>query len=238
MHKPFLVFMCPNCRNFTNAPAGQKRRRCSYCGKIIDIGKASCAVVDGPEQAAAAVKGFNASQGGNEFDLAVERSNEKLRALLPDETIIPTDITSGEDLDLPSGKMQRLLALIEKEATESPVSLDRIADLCPSYQLAWSWVEEQITKLANSGVLIFPRPWTIKLVQLAREENDTSGVSLDISKDIMDLLKQRGGKAKLEEIMQHFQELGIGQSSIESSLNRLMNQGLIFEPKPGFVTLI
>ncbi|MFW9846619.1 MAG: hypothetical protein ACFFD6_07720, partial [Candidatus Thorarchaeota archaeon] len=175
MSKPFLVFMCPKCRNFTNAPVGQKHRRCSYCGTIIDITKAASALFDSPEKASAAVKEFNASRGGEEFHEAVERSKDRVRALLPSKQVRKKDIFAKEEGELPSRKSQRLMKLLEKEAKTNPCSLDRIADVCSDYQLDWSWTEDQINKLANRGELIFPRPWMIQLV-------GTSGENLESKK--------------------------------------------------------
>ena len=114
--KQFYVFMCPKCKGFTNAPAGQKRRRCSYCGSIIDITKANLALFDSPQQASEAVKLFNASKGGDEFKDAVERSHDRIRDLMPSEHVSAEDITSKGEGPAPEGKRKRLMAILEKEA--------------------------------------------------------------------------------------------------------------------------
>ncbi|MHA1950984.1 MAG: hypothetical protein ACW987_14055 [Candidatus Thorarchaeota archaeon] len=114
--KQFFVFRCPKCKNFTNAPAGQKRRRCSYCGTIIDITKAACALFDSPAQASNAVKEFNATRGGDEFQKSVDRSRERVLSLMPKETVKVSDISDGEKIPKPPGKRKRLLTLLEREA--------------------------------------------------------------------------------------------------------------------------
>jgi hypothetical protein len=234
--KPFLVFRCPKCRNFTNAPAGQKKRRCSYCGHIIDISKAACALFDTPERASAAVKEFNASRGGDVFHKAVEVSKERVRTLLPPERLSVKDVIDKSEEDLPSGKSKRLLKLLEREASESACSLDRIAELCPEYQLDWLWVEDQLNKLSNQGTLIFPRPWTVQLVGVPTGKTKPSLV--DVTKEILVWIQDKGREAKTIDVIKHFEKLGISQESVESSLDRLMNQGAIYVPKAGLIGLV
>lgn len=230
--------MCPKCRNFTTAPVGQKRRRCSYCGTIINIAKASCALFDSPEKASAAVKAFNASRGGDEFENAVERSKERIRALMPSEEINAGDIATSSRDHLPSGKRVRLMSLLEKEAKNKPCSLDRIESLCIDYQLDWAWVELQLNGLANSGVVIFPRPWTVKLVPTSKAKPENVRPDRDVSNEIIALLRGSGEVIHIDEILRHFERDGVTASSVETSLERLMRKGEIFEPKPGRVQLI
>ena len=237
MLKPFLVFRCPKCKNFTNAPAGQKKRRCSYCGHIIDISKAACALFDTPEKASTAVKKFNASRGGDSFLKAVEASKERVMDFLPPEELSITDVIDKSDAEIPSGKSKRLLELLEKEASDSACSMDRIAELCPDYQLDWLWVEDQLNKLSNQGTLIFPRPWTVQLVGVLSKEK-TSPRLVDVTKEIVEWIQGRGGEVEVVDIVKHFGELGISKESVESSLDRLMNQGVIYLPKVGLIGLV
>ena len=230
--------MCPKCRNFTTAPVGQKRRRCSYCGTIINIAKASCALFDSPEKASAAVKAFNASRGGDEFENAVETSKERIQAFLPSEKINAGDIATSSHGNLPSGKRARLMSLLEKEAKNKPCSLDRIESLCTTHQLDWPWVELQLNGLANSGVVIFPRPWTVKLVPTSMAKPENVRPDRDVSNEIIDLLRGSSETIHIDEIIHHFERDGITASSVEKSLERLMRKGEVFEPKPGKVQLI
>jgi hypothetical protein len=229
--------MCPKCRNFTNAPVGQKRRRCSYCGKIIDITKAASAVFDTPEMAVVAVKEFNASRGGDAFERAVEKSREKLLSLMPPNQLKSQDVESSTETTLPSGKSKRLMRLLEKEAKDEACALDRIESLCKEYHLDWIWVEDQLTKLSNRGLVVFPRPWTVKLVQEPVGEMEVT-TSIDVSKDILELLRKSGGEIYFDALAKHFAEMGVSVASVESSLNSLMNRGAIYEPRPGLVSLI
>jgi len=233
---PFLVFMCSKCRNFTNAPAGQKRRRCSYCGTIIDISKAASALFDTPEKASDAVKEFNASRGGDEFDKAVERSRDRVRAFLPKERVSIEDISSKEDQSRPPGKRKRLMDLLQKEAKKTHCSLDRIEELCPDYELEWKWVEGQLESLSNNGTLIFPRPWSVQLVasEDMTKSKDTS--SKDVTVEILALLQGQGKVLKVVDIIKRFSSQGISEESVETSLEKLMQKGEIFEPKSGYIS--
>ncbi|MHA2077590.1 MAG: hypothetical protein ACXAB0_06510 [Candidatus Thorarchaeota archaeon] len=235
--KPYLVFKCPKCKNFTNAPAGQKRRRCSYCGTIIDITKAACALFDSPEQASNAVKEFNAARGGDEFQKSVERSRERVLSLMPKETVKASDISDGERATKPPGKRKRLMSLLEKEAKKAPISLDRIEMLCSKYELDWKWVEGQLEGMSNSGALIFPRPWSVQLV--VSEEKDSGNDALrDVTVDILALLSESNESIRLIDLIKRFEEKGISENSVVSSLEKLMQRGEIFEPRSGHVRMV
>lgn len=236
--KQFYVFMCSKCKGFTNAPAGQKRRRCSYCGSIIDITKANLALFDSPEQASTAVKEFNASKGGDEFKEAVERSRERVKVLMPSEHVSADDITSKGDEPAPAGKRRILMTILEKEARGATCSLDRLEELTTADGLAWSWVEKQIESLSTNGALLFPRPWTIQLVALDEAELPTDIASKDVSSEIIELLKKRGGRLNVHEIVQHFHQEGVSEASVDSSLERLMRNGDIFQPNASSVSLV
>jgi hypothetical protein len=228
--------MCSKCKGFTNAPAGQKRRRCSYCGSIIDITKANLALFDSPEQASAAVKAFNASKGGDEFEEAVERSRERIKALLPTKHVKVDDLASKGETP-PEGKRRRLMTILEKQARDSPCSLDLLEELTTADGLTWSWVEKQIEGLSNSGGLIFPRPWTVQLV-ITDEDDTQTTTTRDVSSEIIELLKKHEGSLKVKEIVQYFKKKGISEASVDSSLERLMRSGDIFQPTASSVSLI
>jgi hypothetical protein len=228
--------MCSKCRNFTLAPSGQKRRRCSYCGKLINIGKAACAIFDGHDAASNAVKEFNAARGGDEFEKAVERSRDKLHTRMPSEHMKLEEDPELDDIGQVSGKGARLMLLLQKEAS-MPCSLGKIEDLCTSYQLEWSWVEKQLIKLSNSGQVIFPRPWQVQLVEKIEQEPDEEPKLVDVSSEILVLLEERGS-TKISAIWEFFEERGISQESVEVSLEALMKKGEIFEPSQGTVKVV
>jgi Fe2+ or Zn2+ uptake regulation protein len=215
----YLVFACSQCKHYTNAPAGQKHRRCSYCGTIIDITKASCAVFDNADSASAAVREFNAKDS-NEFQLAVERSKEKLRTLMPKETLTVEGISSEGGETAPPGKRKRLLDMLEKEAKEKP------------------WVEEQLSMLADNGLLVFPRPWTVQLLPSSESKAEKVTSKTDIRREILTVVRKAGGNCAVKQLFELFAQQGVHQSSVENSLNRLMQSGELFEPKPGVVSLV
>ena len=196
------------------------------------------ALFDTPEQASAAVKEFNASKGGDEFTAAVERSQARVKALLPPQRINAKDIADDSEQTPPQGKRRTLMTLLQKEARKKPCSLDKLEEMSEARGLEWRWVEKQIESLANNGALIFPRPWTVQLVNIEDKIVDTTSSGKDVSSEIVSLLKSKGGKLMVEEIVKHFTIRGISESSVESSLDRLMRSGDIFQPSPGFVKMI
>ena len=230
--------MCSKCRNFTNAPVGQKRRKCSYCGTIIDISKAASALFDSPELASAAVKEFNASRGGDEFEKAVERSRERLKEFIPMERVSAEEITSKDDKSRPPGKRKRLMELLHKEARKSSCSLDQIEELCSEYELEWKWVESQLEKLSNDGTLVFPRPWSVQLVAPKDHTKLKESVSKDVSIKILALLQSSEKMWKVIDLVTKLGKQGISEESVETSLEKLMQKGEIFEPKSGYVCLV
>ncbi|TXT54753.1 MAG: hypothetical protein BAJATHORv1_50004 [Candidatus Thorarchaeota archaeon] len=235
--KQYFVFMCSKCHRFTLAPVGQKRRRCSYCGSFIDIKKVRKALYETPQEASAAVREYNA-QRDDKFQKVAERSREKILKLVPKERIEVEDIVDEDGQALPTGKSKRLMTLLEREAKGKGCTLDHIEEVCSEYQLDWPWVEGQLNKLANAGVLIFPRPWKVKLVRIEQQEEADPGRKVDVSKDIVKILHERGGPVDVEELIHNFTDTGISESSVEDSLEKLMRTGEIFEPKPGVVQLI
>lgn len=234
--KQYLVFMCSKCRNFTNAPVKQKRRRCSYCGTIIDVSKAASALFDTPEKASAAVKEFNASRGGDEFEKAVERSRERVIALLPKERVTIENISSKDEESRPPGKRTRLIELLHNEAQKKPCSLDRIEELCSDYELEWNWVEGQLEALSNDGTLIFPRPWSVQLVVAEDMTKSKDVFSKDVTVEILNLLQGSKKALRVTDLIKRFGERGISEESVETSLEKLMQKGEIFEPKSGYIS--
>ena len=149
-----------------------------------------------------------------------------------DELVISSDSPSR------SGKRKRLMQLLEKEAQENACSLDRIESLCKEYQLDWTWVEQQLTGLSNSGELIFPKPWTVLLVGSPEETQVPKIPDSDVTNEILAFLRQGNVSLHIDKILEYFIDGGITTKSVESSLEKLMRKGEIFEPKPGYLQLI
>ena len=235
--RPYLVFMCPRCRHFTTAPLGQKRRMCSYCGKIIDISKASTALFDSPEAAAQAVRLYNAGES-SEFQEAVERTRDRIRHLLPPEGAQRDEIPpSGADDTLPSGKTQRLLLMLQDLAQEQPCGLDKIEEACPRYGLQWNWVERQIEKMISSGDLFSPRPWTVRYIGSGQTRKKRQRRE-DVTKTILALVREHGGSMSVQEIVTIVGSRNVPEDAILDSLDRLLNEGWVFEPRKGIIKIV
>jgi hypothetical protein len=187
--------------------------------------------------ASAAVKEFNASRGGDEFEKAVEKSRERVLALLPKERVSAEEISSKDEAAKPPGKRKRLMELLHREAKKGPCSLDRIEELCSEYELEWKWVEGQLEGLSNNGTLIFPRPWSVRLVVTEDLTKSNESPSKDVTVEILALLQGPKKMVKVFDIITKFSEQGISEKSVEASLEKLMQKGEIFEPKSGYVSL-
>ncbi len=235
--KSYFVFACPKCHHFTLAPVGQKKRRCSYCGKIIDIRKALKTVFGGHDRASAAVREYNAG-GDEEFRAAVEKSKKRVKALMPAEKLTVEDLETDEEPPPSTGKRRRLLKMLEKEAKGQACSLERIEKLCEEYKLEWSWVEEQISKMSNEGNLIFPRPWSVQMVGRIEDDEESTKRDVDVSDEIVEMLRKRDGSANLDDIIKYFHQKGVSESSVESSLEKLMRNGHIFAPSRSKISLV
>ncbi|MHA1495360.1 MAG: hypothetical protein ACTSRQ_15245 [Candidatus Thorarchaeota archaeon] len=127
---------------------------------------------------------------------------------------------------------------MDKEARGKSCSLDRLEELTSEDGLAWSWVEKQVESLSTNGVLIFPRPWTVQLVITEEAELPTQLANKDVSSEIVELLKRKGGPIKVNELLQHFEQEGISESSVDSSLERLLRSGDIYQPTASSVSLV
>lgn len=231
--KQYLVFMCPRCRRFTNAPLGQKRRICSYCGKIIDISKAATALFDDAHAAADAVKRFNAGKD-HDFDEAVRQSREKILQLMPRERVSISSLDDGtHDSPLPSGKTSRLLMMLERMAGEKACRLDEIETACKRYGLDWDWVEPQLEKLYRAGTIFYPHPWLVKYLGEAVEK--PKGPTVDISGEILAYLREQGRKVLVKELYARYAERGVSEESVDASLERLMRKNEIYQPLPNYV---
>ncbi|MGV9103512.1 MAG: hypothetical protein ACOC3C_05300, partial [Candidatus Thorarchaeota archaeon] len=117
-------------------------------------------------------------------------------------------------------------------------SLERIEKLCEEYKLEWSWVEEQISKMSNEGDLIFPRPWSVQMVGRIEDDEESTKRDVDVSDEIVEMLRKRDGSANLDDIIKYFHQKGVSESSVESSLEKLMRNGHIFAPSRSKISLV
>jgi DNA replicative helicase MCM subunit Mcm2 (Cdc46/Mcm family) len=106
------------------------------------------------------------------------------------------------------------------------------------YELEWKWVEGQLEKLSNNGTLLFPRPWSVLLVATEEKDVSSDSKSKDVTVEILALLSESKRPLKVSELIRIFEEKGISETSVESSLEKLMRRGEIFEPKSGQVQLV
>jgi hypothetical protein len=130
------------------------------------------------------------------------------------------------------------MELLEKEAKKTPCSLDRIEELCLDFELDWKWVEGQLEGLSNSGTLIFPRPWSVQLVVTENKDRKGEATNKDVTVDILAILSETKDPIQIIDIIKRFEDKGISENSVVSSLEKLMSKGEIFEPRSGYVRLV
>ncbi|MCF2137501.1 MAG: hypothetical protein K9W43_09750 [Candidatus Thorarchaeota archaeon] len=232
--KQYLVFMCPRCRHYTNAPVGQKRRVCSYCGKIIDISKAATALFDDSHAAAEAVKQFNAGKD-HDFEEVVRESREKILRLLPPSRLKVGDVADdvkGETL--PTGKTRRLMMLLERLALDQPCTIGELEDACKKYGLQWSWAEAQLEKLFAAGEVFYPTPWKIRYIGAHADKKKPSTI-VDITNELLAYLRKHDEEVSVKDLYAHYAQHGVSEESVDAALERLMRQNEIYQPKPNYV---
>jgi hypothetical protein len=157
---------------------------------------------------------------------------------MPEEPVdIAKTISDDGQVEIPR-KRARLMALLEEEAKDKPCTLNRLEVLCNAQGLSWAWVEKTIQSLSNAGALIFPRPWEVQLVKTAEDTPPTSPIIVDISGEIISFLKSSKGKVRVDEVVRYFKGRGVSEESVDSSLERLMRSGDIFQPAVGYVNLV
>jgi len=95
-----------------------------------------------------------------------------------------------------------------------------------------------VESLSTNGALIFPRPWIIQLVITEEEEIHSQLSDKDVSSEILELLTKSGGSLNVDDIIHHFEQKGISESSVDSSLERLLRNGHIYQPTASSVNLV
>jgi len=77
----------------------------------------------------------------------------------------------------------------------------------------------------------------VQLVVTDDLTKSNESASKDVTVEILALLQGSKKMVKVFDIITKFGEQGISEKSVESSLEKLMQKGEIFEPKSGYVSL-
>jgi DNA replicative helicase MCM subunit Mcm2 (Cdc46/Mcm family) len=73
---------------------------------------------------------------------------------------------------------------------------------------------------------------------VAKDKESGSEAVRDVTVDILAVLSESNKPIKVIELISKFEGKGISESSVVSSLEKLMQKGEIFEPKSGQVRLV
>jgi len=71
------------------------------------------------------------------------------------------------------------------------------------------------------------------------EDKDSENVAVrDVTVDILALLSESNESIRMIDLIKRFEEKGISETSVVSSLEKLMQRGKIFEPRSGHVRMV
>lgn len=241
----FLVFKCPKCGAFLYAPINQKTRRCTYCNHIIKINPNECQIANSIEEASKLVKKYNASKNTDEFIMAVEASRDSIREIYDYLNSQSSSASSRPTEYISGGKSRTFWSLLVKFA-KVPISLDKFREITERHKLDWLWVSESLEKLAQDGVIIFPRPWEILLVSddglpgIKEENNKGSNrkSSKSLERLIVEFLEAHNMPIKKSEIIREIEKYGFESQEIQKSLDKMKAKGIIYEPKIEWISLV
>jgi DNA replicative helicase MCM subunit Mcm2 (Cdc46/Mcm family) len=78
----------------------------------------------------------------------------------------------------------------------------------------------------------------VQLIQSSERKTEKTPKKTDVSHEILAVLREAGGTSAVKEILSRFEARGVNQTSVEDSLDKLMQSGTIFEPRPGVVSIV
>jgi hypothetical protein len=204
---------------------------------VFKINPLNAVFVEEAHTAQTRVKLYQTGKHHKEFIDAVEKSREKIGALLPNENV------ELEQLQDPKQKMQPISArrrelerILYQFARTETIDLQVLEKECARVGIPWNWAVKQIESLIRTGHLISPKPWQVQLVTDELQPNDNTGkpVSLtNLARAISDVLCKAKTAMSQEEIITKLKEKGIAGAGIDEALNRLRSQGYILKTLEG-----
>ena len=233
----FYVVRCPQCGHYTFAPIRQKTRLCVYCQHIFKLNPLSAEYVEDSEAARTKVKLYQTGKHHEEFMAAVERSRDRVAALLPKETLsLDTVRDRGSTTGAQSGRRKLLETILSRHARTAPTDLSVIEQECEKAGLPWSWVTQQLESLIRAGQLVCPKPWQIRLV--APEEELTAGSPpqqsvTTLARRIGEIVRRAGTPITEEGLRQALERENLGTAQLGEALEVLRLQGYVIKTREG-----
>lgn len=233
----FYIIRCPRCGRFTYAPTTQKTRLCVYCQRVFKINPLNAVFVDEAQTAQVRVKLYQTGKHHKEFMEAVEKSREKIKALLPSANVDIEQLQDSKHKTQPiSTRRRELERILYQNARKEALDLQMLEKECAKAGIPWDWAAQQIETLIRTGHLISPKPWQVRLVTDEFQPNDSTGKpvsTINLARTISEILSKAKTAISQEEIISQLEERGIASTGIDEALNRLRTQGYILKTSEG-----
>ena len=235
--KGFYIIRCPKCGHYTYAPTKQKTRLCVYCQRIFKINPLNAIFVNDAATAQTRVKFYQTGKHQKEFLVAVEKSRDKIKSLIPVEAL---DLDQLQDTELriqpASTRRRELESILHLKARKSPLDLQDLEQECHKIGIPWHWAVQQIENLIRSGHLISPKPWQIRLITDEPMTTDTEARRVSptiLARKIGDILREAGGSLSPDGIIARLEEEEVSSEGFEEALVLLRNQGYVLKTAKG-----
>ncbi len=250
----FLVFQCKRCRKFLYAPVTQKTRFCPYCQKVTPVPRDQVQLCNSASTAGELVRQYNGGHEIAEFVTAADKSREEIQRLLIEFPKVDAPKQHSNEIES-TGTQKELLGLLAKFAISNPISFDDFQQKCLQNDLSWEWVKEQLSNLAQQGIIYFPEMWTIqylpaksssagKIVGLTDSIRQAPSRPIpaypgksQLRKQIQQILENASSPMALEEIHEKTSP-DVSISELEEVIREFLQQGFIYEPRPNVFVLI
>jgi hypothetical protein len=233
----FYVVRCPQCGRFTFAPIRQKTRLCVYCQHIFKLNPLSAEYVEDSETARTKVKLYQTGKHHEEFMAAVERSRERIAALLPKETLSVDKVSEkASTTSGPSGRRQILEAILSHHARSAPADLSLIEQEGEKAGLPWTWVTQQLESLIRAGQLVCPKPSQVRLVA-PEEESRSSSIPQQsvttLARRVGEIVRTASKPISEDELKQTLERENLGTAQLAEAVEMLRLQGYVIKTREG-----
>jgi len=216
--KHYVIIKCPVCQNYTYTLKSIKHKLCPYCGKIIPTRKYILREVLDVKEAHLLVKELNLKKAkANKDEFMFQSLKAKVSASLNDKRL--------------------LRKLLSHYASKEPILLDEFIDIAKDTGLDESYVLSIIEEFTREGIIFFPTEAKLQYIDNEKKSQiiTTKQISLQkISQLIVDILIKNPDGLLFEDIALKLAEIypDIDTKQIENAINKLLELGRIYSPKP------
>ncbi|MFW9830333.1 MAG: hypothetical protein ACFFD8_00945 [Candidatus Thorarchaeota archaeon] len=233
----FYIIRCPNCGRYTYAPMRQKTRLCVYCQRIFKINPLNAIYVTDAETARARVKLYQAGKHHQEFMKAVEKSRTSIQSLLPEESVKINELRDEiKDSQPVSSRRRELERILYQHARTAEMNLQSLEEECHKAGIPWEWATQQIEALIQSGQIIAPKPWQIRLVVTEESitiEPPSKISSTKLARKLGEIIRSAQKPLSHKELLQRLPQESLSSLDVDEALNMLRVQGYILKTASG-----